>query len=145
MFKKMFPGFVAVMAYVILFASQSFADSMTTLSFFDDTVLVDVVFPKVLATNSKKDNSFVIQVKDSSGNPWPEMNSKWTKFSIQMVGMDHGITEVKDVKDLLDANNQFQGRLAVTPKFIMTGSWQLNITLISDTTETKSVQFTVNK
>lgn len=143
MLKKMFRGFGAVIAFVTLFASVSFAETVKTLSFFEDSVVVEVTFPKELKAGSK-DNTFIIQVKDAEGNPWREMTSEWSKFSIEMPEMHHGVQEVKDVKDLLDANDEFQGRIAVTPKFPMKDMWQLNITLISTTTETKSVQFRVN-
>lgn len=154
----MFSGFFAVVAFVTMAASQSFAQSVTTLSFFEDSLLVDVVFPKVLSTDSKQDNVFIVQVKDFDGNPWSQITTEWAKFTIEMPGMSHGVQEVKDVKDVLDANRNFQGRLAVTPKFRMKDIWQLNITLIvanpnpppnakpEDLTikETKSVQFRVN-
>lgn len=141
----------AALMFCTLFASHSFAQTInSTLSFFDGALQVVVATPKTLTAGSNKNNTFTVQINDANGTAYPLITKEWVKASVEMTNMDMGVTAVENIKDVLDAKNQYQGKLSLNPSFSMRGPWKMNISItVSDDngnpmTDTQAVTFDVN-
>lgn len=151
-FKTGLTGLATAVLFISFFASNSFAEPVNkTLGYFDGALQVQVTGPKSLAAGANKDNTFTVQVNDANGAPYSAITKEWVKATVEMTNMDMGIDPVNKINDVLDANNQYQGKLVLNPSFSMRGPWKLNISITASdangnpATETQSVTFDVNK
>lgn len=151
-YKKFSGLLIASALFVSFFASNSFAQSVNkTLGYFEGALQVQVTGPKSPAAGTNKDNTFTLQINDGNGTPYPAITKEFVSASVQMTNMDMGITPVKNINAVLDANKQYQGTLTMNPVFSMKGPWKLTIKItVSDAdgnpmTDTQSVTFDVNK
>lgn len=152
LFKISLTGLASSVLCFSFLASNSHAQTVNkTLGYFDGALQAQVVGPKTLSAGVNKDNSFTVQINDSNGSPYPAITAELVKASVEMTNMDMGVTPVNKISDILDANKQFQGKLAINPSFSMRGPWKLSISItVADAegnpmTDTQSVTFDVNK
>lgn len=143
---------VAISFFASIISSATFAQSLdTVLEYYNGSLQVHVMGPQSITKGRSANNTFTIQINDSTGNPYPPITKQWVQATVEMTSMDMGIDPVEKVEDVLDSNNQPQGLVKLSPIFSMAGPWKMNISItVADDngkamTETQAVNFEVSK
>lgn len=101
------------------------------LNYFNNSIKVTL--------NGEATSSNVVLTADiaevANGNPYPAITTQWLTGTLEMVGMDMGITKVK-ATDIKPGQIKFQSSLS------MSGQWKMNLKMTTSVgSEVRSITF----